>query len=401
MKYIFITILFLSFIGGEITRFTFTPGVPIKLVDLIVACIGGFTILKIIFKKGGYTVFLNPIGKAVLIFIFIGILSLISNIYNFTTIELAISSLYLIRWIIYALVLFYFMGNSESVRHFLYSCMLATGAIILFLGYIQYFFYANLRNLYYLGWDEHLYRLFSVFLDPNFAGAFFVLYFLFLFYAQLKSLHNRKKNQVILLRILMVLTFLSIILTYSRSALIMLIAGSGIMLILTDRKKYFFYLIGIILIALTIISPFFYLENINPFRKASSEARIETAKNALVIFKEHPIIGIGFNTYRLMQIKYGFRQKPEAVKSHADNSTDNSFLFILATTGIVGLCGYLFLIFTLFKKAYSQRTIDPLLTALAISSLGGLTINSFFINSLFYPFFMLWIWIIFSFMDYN
>ena len=57
--------------------------------------------------------------------------------------------------------------------------MLISGSLIVLLGFIQLMFYPALRNLYYLGWDEHLYRMFSTFLDPNFAGAFFVLFTLF------------------------------------------------------------------------------------------------------------------------------------------------------------------------------------------------------------------------------
>ena len=55
--------------------------------------------------------------------------------------------------------------------------LLFSGLVIVGLGFVQYFFYLGLRNLYYLGWDEHLSFIFQL-LDPNFAGAFPALFFI-------------------------------------------------------------------------------------------------------------------------------------------------------------------------------------------------------------------------------
>lgn len=141
----------------------------------------------------------------------------------------------------------------------------------------------------------------------------------------------------------------------------------------------------VVFIALSISSRYFNIENINLFRIASSEARIDSAKNALTIIKSNLLTGVGFNSYRYAQIRYGIRKEQSAgTISHADAGTDNSFLFVLATTGFVGLILYLFMWFKIFKIA----------SALAIVSIFGVFIDSLFINSLFYPFVMLWLWII-------
>src|SRR3989344_4212784 len=92
--------------------------------------------------------------------------------------------------------------------------------------------------LYYLGWDEHLYRLFSTFLDPNFAGAFFVLYFLFALNILIDSLKKQTKFFSLFIGLMSFLALIAIFLTYSRSALLMLITGSFIFLFLNARRSF-------------------------------------------------------------------------------------------------------------------------------------------------------------------
>ena len=137
-------------------------------------------------------------------------------------------------------------------------------------------------------------------------------------------------------------------------------------------------------------SAYFNIENVNLFRAVSSEARLETAGNALLIIKNNPLIGVGFNSYRYAQFRYGLRNRANA-QSHADSAPDNSFLFVIATTGIVGFILYLFLWVRVFKIS----------SVLAIASITGVFINSMFINSLFYPFIMLWLWIIIAIKENN
>jgi len=84
------------------------------------------------------------------------------------------------------------------------------------------------------------------------------------------------------------------------------------------------------------------VENMNLFRRTSSLARLNNYSTAIKIITGHPLLGVGFNSYRYvkeMYIKPGLGNIP----SHADAGLDNSFLFILATTGIIGLLAYLFL----------------------------------------------------------
>jgi len=77
-----------------------------------------------------------------------------------------------------------------------------------------------------------MFRMFSVFLDPNYTGSFLVLYFLFIG----DLIYKRKKQHKYLIAIF-ILTLIAIFLTFSRSALLMLIVGSSVYLFIIKRKN--------------------------------------------------------------------------------------------------------------------------------------------------------------------
>lgn len=153
-----------------------------------------------------------------------------------------------------------------------------------------------------------------------------------------------------------------------------------------NKKVWIISLLITTFIVLAISSKYFSVENINLFRTVSSVARLESAQNTILIIKNNPIFGVGFNSYRYAQLRYNIRSEKLGVVSHADAGTDNSFLFVMATTGLVGFILFAFLWFCIFK----QQLTKPLL----IASLVGIFVDSLFVNSLFYPFIMLWLWII-------
>lgn len=408
IKLLFIIILIL-FPFGEVLRFDIGNNVVINPLDVAVGITGVWYIfyylgsreisrmrvawwyeiprLRLLFARNDIFIFF-------ILFSFFCFFSLLINIMWLQPHELLVSFLYLLRWVAYALIFFVTASFDKQFKDVIKKILLIDGIVIVVAGFLQYFFYNNLRNLYYLGWDDHLYRLFSTFFDPNFAGSFFVLFFLFvggIFYHRLQKKNFRWLSFFIGL---LIATVLSLLLTFSRSALLMFIVSVTVALILLNKKKLIFFLIGGVLLFLLIISPWFYLENINPFRVASSEARVETAQNALQIIGDHPLFGIGFNAYRYAQIQYGFRSAVTPFPSHADAGVDNSFLFVLATTGIFGFVAYFFLWYKLFSSRLAAARLKNIFAIVVVSSMSGLLVNALFINSLFYAPIMLWMWVV-------
>ncbi len=380
LKSLFILIIFL-FAFGEVIRIPFAD-LSIKLIDIGVILLAAYWVSFIIknFKKIKIN---KETSVPILIFFAVALLSLLLNARFLSINELFVSSLYLVRWIAYASIILIIAMFDNSFKKIVIKLLMFIGILIVVLGYTQYLFYPNLRNLYDLGWDEHLYRLFSTFLDPNFAGAFFVLYFLFVLNILIISLKKQARFFSLFIGLISLFTLIAIFLTYSRSALLMLIVGSFIFLFLNIRIL-FAILIVIIFLLTTIFLPKAYkTEGTNFFRIASSEARIGSAKQAIEIFKEDPLFGVGFNAYRYAKNRHGFTFG-NWEESHADAGTDNSFLFLLATTGVTGFIAYLYMWFKIIKINIRSK--------LLIASVMAIFVDSLFVNSLFYSFLMFWIW---------
>lgn len=368
LKLLFYGII-LTFPFGEVLRWQLGNGIAFTLNDIFVIVFGSLYFL-IFGKKTNY--------KSVIPFLISIVLSLLFNIQKLNGFELLVSSLYPIRWFLYLQLFFYV--RELKVKTEVVKLLLVSEIIYLVLGFTQYFYYTDLHNLFYLGWDAHMYRLFSTILDPNFAGAIYILFIIF----NLGLFFEKKGKSKYLLGMLTFLLMLSVFLTYSRSAMIMLIVSIFSYLILIRKVK----LAGILIVAIfsfyILISPYFHIESINPFRTFSAIERIQSAKTAVDILKENPILGVGFNAYRFAQIRYGYRHGQNSLVSHADASTDNSFLFILATTGIIGFFTYLYF----WKKMFGR------ISSVGVSLVIGIFVDSLFINSLFFAFTMELLWIL-------
>jgi len=376
-------ILFSSFVLNQTLRIDLGNGIVINPLDLsvLMLVIVNFAVNKSLRIKNIPT-FIYPL----FIFIAIGSIGLIINPWLDPLQKIA-SFLYALRLLLYIL-LFIQLYTKMRERDFVKDLMFFTGGVITFLGFFQYFFYPNLRNLYYLGWDDHLYRLFSTFLDPNFAGAYFAL---FCFYCLWRYLGENIYLKKIMYASVGLSSVIALFLTYSRTGMIMLIVGIVVYLSFYKKLKIlFFALISLIVLFFIFAGD---LEGLNPLRTASVIARLDSLQNAFIIFLYNPVIGIGFNAYRYAQIYYGFRGGDLSLTSHADAGSDNSYLFIAATTGVIGL----FLFFSFLKRIIESLLDLPReLKAISLSTLASILAGSIFTNILFYTPLLLWLFLVLS-----
>jgi O-antigen ligase len=115
---------------------------------------------------------------------------------------------------------------------------------------------------------------------------------------------------------------------------------------------------------------------------------------SIELVKQKPIFGYGFNLLRSIQesgVVGGDTQR-----SHAGAGVDNSFLFVLVTTGIIGGTAWIYLLVSMGKMGiYLMRNKrNEMLGEVHILSLSAICIHSLFVNSLFYPWIMIWMWIL-------
>ncbi len=396
LKIVFI-ILIVLLPFNEIFRLEYGNGLAIKLFDIMVGVLGISWILQNL--KDLSSVYKNAIGKYIIMFCGIASVSLLVNFPRFSEEQILIGLLYLVRFVFYALIFFIVKSFPESFRKKILILLCVAGVVIAFIGFIQYIYYSNLQNLYYLGWDHHMYRLFTVFFDPNYAGAFLVLVFTLIGTILLqKKLMLKKKNAFLTISVAIIIV--ALYLTFSRSAFIMFFASFLTFCFLEKKMRFFLFILIIALITFIFSSKNFYIENLNLLRTASTYARVESMRNAMLIISENPLLGVGFNTYRYIQVHMGYRNIKGADKSHADAGTDNSFLFVFATTGIVGFIVYIRMWSVILMRSYrAYKKKHQIIGLIVFCSSIGLLVNALFINSLFYTSIMLWIWTIIGVME--
>lgn len=318
-------------------------------------------------------------------FVGIATLSLLLNLDGkpFDSTLLAVG--YLARWVLYYLVFCLLpVTLKKNDINWLKKGLLVYAGVVLNIGLSQWLIFPDMRILSSLGWDDHYYRLIGSWLDPNFTGLILVLATVN-FMSEInwvKGLGGLGKLGGLGLG-LTGLFIAGVLLTYSRSSYIALLAGA----IFLYRWKVGLLVgfgVGLVILVYAFIIPKPTGEGGNLLRKVSVEARIRSYSRGLQIFKTSPIYGVGFNYYKYTQEKFGYLPAPTKLDINSASGNDNSFIFILATTGIIGLS--LFALFWLDLFIHGNHLIK--------ASLAAITIHSFFNNSIFFPAVILWLWMI-------
>lgn len=372
---------------GEVSRITLGLTVSFTCLDVLVAV--GSSVWLVTHIKTIKKSFL-PHALSFWLVTFIFFVSLLVNILTLTQSQFVVSGLYILRFLFFGMIFFMVRDIPESLKKNIKLLLFIGGSLLLLSGYVQYFFYPSLRNLIYFGWDEHFYRMFGTFFDPNFFGLFLVLFFIFLLAEIFAIKPSVKKMWFSFLFLLASATCIGIFLTYSRTALVALIVG---VFVLLWRKKLWKYTVAFLFLTLIVGTLFFVFstqtKDVNSiFRSASTEARIGSARNALRIFIDHPIIGVGFNAYRYAQYRYHFMPGNPIQEDHGASGADSSLLLVLATSGIVG-----FIIFCIFLLGHFQ-VLKKQKNRLGLATFLAFFVGSFFVNGLFYPLLLVWVWVI-------
>ena len=363
--------LLILFPTGLLLRFKLFSNTSIVPQDIVVFVILVLTFLYY-FKEKKFPK--NNFFKFHLLFLIAGTLSLVVNLIMHPDIKFLQSFLYSLRYIAYLSLLIAPLDKNSMPG--IKKALIWSGTAVLLIGFWQFFFYYDLYSLFYLGWDDHLYRMFSTFLDPNFAGVFFILLFFLLLGKIIKENFIHVYKEIIF----SFFTLVALYLTFSRTALVALAAGLITFTIVTRKYKAMFITFLVLVVFLFIISDT-HVEGLNPLRTASTSKRIDSYKESVEIISKNSFIGVGFNAFRYAQVRYGYRNQQGASWSNADAGTDNSLLFAFVTTGIRGLffyiAGWYFMIKNINAKEGKNRVI-------LLSSLTALFIGSMFTNILFY-----------------
>lgn len=372
---IVVILLWVSLLLGQLGAIPLGGGVILYVQDIILCLM----ILTAFARYGLLTKLLRfPLMRPIALFAGLGVVSLIANVSRYPVWVVGYGSLYLVRWVAYSMFYGVILLSPYSATFWLWW-LTSFGVVLSVIGLVQFVWYPDLRNLWYLGWDPHYYRVFATLLDPNYVGILLVLTIFTLVYV-----FNRFRRLRAWVIMLMGLAGIALLLTYSRSSYLGLLAGVGVGIVMLKRWKEGVFLVLIILLAIVYV-PKPGGDTLTLDRFDSTTARIQNWQETIKRISERPVFGYGFNVVPFLGNK-----EATALPGRRGAGIDSSLLFVGVTTGLVGLVSYLWLLVAEVRLALKIKNVN--VAILMFSSLGAVFVHSLFVNSLFYPWVMIWLW---------
>ena len=402
-------LLLLSPISGELWR------LPVFGFDLLPSdiLIPIFLLVWLVDKlKNDRMIRIGKIGKAIIFFLFILLITYLINLFRFDLHEMIVAGAYMARFVMYILLTFVTFDllerdKSQFAIRVVIGSMIISMILISLFGFLQLKYFSSFLELgmELKGWDPHIGRLLSTWFDPNFIGGFLAFILGPVIALGLYFWKQKNKKYIFLFLIISIIGLIALYLTFSRSGYLAAIATLGIIALFKSRRL----LVAIILISVLAFtfSPrvqervtnawdsgkaLIGLDSQKPL-DPTARLRVDSWRYAREIITDHPWIGIGYSRY-----KYEINHRGHGLLSdHASGGSDSSLLTIWATTGIFGLISYLAIYFAAITLAIRRiiKKVDfqSYLNTGLIASLGGVLIHSIFVNSLLFPLTMVYLWV--------
>jgi hypothetical protein len=333
---------------------------------------------------------LDRVALFVLVFSGVGALSAVMAIPRFglTAGEVLFSLAYLGRWLlVFGLYLVTVnlvrTGDVERLWRWIEAAVLVFAAF----GIVQAAFLPDFALLVYpearpfLDWDPQGHRLVSTFLDPNFAGMLLV--------AALLIQGGRLAFGVRVAPWKVALLSLAVALTLSRSSVAALMAGGAVILAVRAPSKKLLGVGGALAVGALLSMPLWL-----PFAQAFNKLALDDPSGlhrvvqwgwAITVLQDHPVVGVGFNTYGFVHARYTF-----STPAPATFGLDGGLLFIAVMTGVVGVLLFLGVLWFLFRtsvRAWRRTELSPELRGIALGAgalVPAVVVHSLFANTLLY-----------------
>jgi putative inorganic carbon (HCO3(-)) transporter len=197
-------------------------------------------------------------------------------------------------------------------------------------------------------------KITSTLSHPNTYGAYLIL---IIFPLIMLSIYEKSKIKKIFYIMFSILVFINLLMTFSRNALLGFAIGA-VVLTLIYSIKLIFVLGGVGVVTLFIPSVFLRVKDIADL--SQNESRIKLWKTALMMIKEHPILGVGNGNFVTQYDTYIVKYRLD-YNSYTHYPTHNSYLKVQSELGIVGIASFLGVIVTTIvrvKKLYTSTADD-------------------------------------------
>lgn len=387
---------------GQLLRIpTSHPDFNIQALDFLILCLSlGFFLYQFLTCRSFLPSSWFSLLKSITLLLFA--LPWLFHLEWFSSLGAVPSLLYLLRF--YACLtlvdVMAFSIHKQSHIQDILRAFLTTFGLIIIGGFIQYVLIPDFHFLQFWGWDNHLYRLAGQILDPGFTGLLLILGIIMIF----PLLNFQPSSPSLWIFSTIFVSIISLALTFSRASYLAF-AAALIAWGVTSRR--FVTVIGLsIALGLAVaLVPKPAGEGVNLARTSTVNFRLTNWYSALEIFPHHPLLGIGFDRYRYVQYAYGFLPLDTWQTSHSASGVDNSFLFLLVTTGLIGTLGFCTLMAlvvvilwrqkSVFNQPYSSPSylaqISHSLPQITLASLAAIFVHGMFHNSWFYTPVLVWI----------
>jgi O-antigen ligase len=371
---------------------------PLLVNDIAVLTAIGIGVLALLQAR---SLRLNDVAIAGILFVSIGALSAIAGVQRFglSALEVAGSLAYLARWSVY-FVLYIVIINCVRARDAegVWTALETAMMLIVAFGIVQAIFLPNFAFMVYrdaqpYDWDAQRNRLVSTILEPNVVSGMIVATIM----VQLARLASGAR--VALWKPTLMLA--GLVLTLSRGGTLAFFVGCTVLAVVfgINKKLTRFAAVAVVLLVAALPRLVEFAKQYNRFSvtDSSAMARVAIWQRAIATFLDYPWFGIGFNTWGFVQERRGFDRLGGSAYS-----AEGGLLFVAVLTGIVGLVVYLSMLALVLwrsRRAWNDRRATPGERGLLIGTTAAtiaLIVHSVFVNSLFTPWVMEPLWVLWA-----
>jgi Lipid A core - O-antigen ligase and related enzymes len=282
--------------------------------------------------------------------------------------------------------------NENSRMKNIINTICAAIVLVGIYGIVQYFTAIGLKPEFTNLNTVHGNRITSTYPHPNSYGAFLVL---FLFPVFMLVVNTKELKAKIWYGVVGVILVVNIIFTQSRNAWLAVAIGFFILTIYYSKKLLIpFVLVVLVLAQIPMVS-----NRIKAFTDwDQNSSRIKHWKTAVLMIKDHPLIGVGNGNYVSYYDDY-IKQHPELDYNNESRFTShNSYLKEVSELGIVGCIPFFaLLVITLINiSKYIKRNKEGYMKAFYIgffASAASFLCMNFVDNILFIPKLVVFFWI--------
>lgn len=211
----------------------------------------------------------------------------------------------------------------------------------------------------------HVIRAYGTLPHPNVFGGFLVFSLLgtcFLF---------QKSHRKFFLSLALILQLFTLFITYSRAALFACMIGLFLFFLFSFlRKEKIWPLLSATCLGFALCFTLLYPQlferggvvSYNQTAQSADAGRIVYQNAALLMIKEHPLFGVGFDNYLIAISDYASKGEYAIIPFFVHNI----YLFLCAELGILGLGAFLWFIFEVLRRGWQKRNDPATITCMSI-----------------------------------